>query len=363
MPFDPWVLLNIGDTLGRIGDAIMQPIYWAVSGLLMLFHQGFTLIPWLSAGWAWALAIMLLTAVVRLAMMPLYARQLNASRAMYAVQPKLQELQKKYGADRERLGQETMKLYQQEGVNPASSCTPLLIQMPIFLGLFWVLNGAATGNPKGSWLVDRPDLVESLRGANWLGAQLSGRFMPLSGGFGGTQIVALVLIVAMTALMFFQQLHMLRRNMPPSAMTGPMAQQQQIMLYVFPLMYAVGGISIPVGVLIYWLTSNVWTMAQQYFIIRNYPTPDTPAYVEWEERMRAQGKDPREIERQRVERGRRKPVAKPTPAVVDENNRPMVARQRTATRQTVRDVRDGEDAKKVVQRQQPMNVSRAKRKK
>jgi YidC/Oxa1 family membrane protein insertase len=166
----------------------------------------------------------------------------------------------------------------------------------------------------------------------------------------------------MTALMFFQQLHMLRRNMPPSAMTGPMAQQQQIMLYVFPLMYAVGGISIPIGVLIYWLTSNVWTMAQQYFIIRNYPTPDTPAYVEWEERMRAQGKDPREIERQRIERGRRKPVAKPTPAAVDENNRPVVARQRTATRQTVRAEPDGMDHKKVVQRQQPINASRAKRK-
>jgi YidC/Oxa1 family membrane protein insertase len=82
----------------------------------------------------------------------------------------------------------------------------------------------------------------------------------------------------------------MRKNMPPDALTGPFAQQQKIMLYVFPLVFAIGGINFPVGVLIYWFTSNLWTMGQQFYVIRRNPAPGTPAYDAWEERRKAKGK-------------------------------------------------------------------------
>lgn len=355
-------LMGIGDSLGKIGSAIMQPLYWAVSGLIVLFHKLFSFFMNPDSGLTWTLAIVLLTCFIRLLMMPLYAKQLNSSRAMQSIQPKVEELQKKYGSDRERLGQETMKLYNEEGVNPASSCLPLLIQLPIFWALFRVLSSAASDrNVHGYWLQRSPEITASLSHADLFGAKLSGTFWPLTGGFGATQGFALALAILMTGLMFVQQLHMLRRNMPPAAQTGPMAQQQKMMLYMFPLMYLFGGMAMPIGVLLYWLATNIWTMAQQYVIIRNYPTPGTPAYIEWEERMKEQGKDPREIERARQNRGRKHPRAsnKTAQAKTDENGRTVVSRQSTQ-RTTVR--RDDSDRQTVVRRQ-PSRQTRATRKK
>ena len=106
--------------------------------------------------------------------------------------------------------------------------------------------------------------------------------MPLSDGITSVHVVTVVLILAMTATLFITQLQLTRKNMPPEALTGPFAQQQKIMLYVFPLIFAIGGINFPVGVLIYWFTSNVWTMAQQFYVIRRNPAPGTPAYEAWE---------------------------------------------------------------------------------
>ena len=126
-------------------------------------------------------------------------------------------------------------------------------------------------------------------------------------------------------------------------------------------MYLFGGMAMPIGVLLYWLATNIWTMAQQYVIIRNYPTPGTPAYIEWEERMKEQGKDPREIERARQNRGRKHPRAsnKTAQAKTDENGRTVVSRQSTQ-RTTVR--RDDSDRQTVVRRQ-PSRQTRATRKK
>jgi YidC/Oxa1 family membrane protein insertase len=93
----------------------------------------------------------------------------------------------------------------------------------------------------------------------------------------------------MTVTLFITQLQLMRKNMPPDALTGPFAQQQKIMLYVFPLVFAIGGINFPVGVLIYWFTSNLWTMGQQFYVIRRNPAPGTPAYDAWEERRKAKG--------------------------------------------------------------------------
>jgi len=280
------VPLSIWDPFVSIGSAIMQPLYWVVSGILVLFHTVWTPVFGPDSGWTWALSIISLTVVIRIALIPLFVKQINSSRQMQLLQPKVRELQKKYAHDREKLGAETMKLYRENKANPLASCLPLLLQMPIFLALFRVLNSAADGVAKGHWLVINPDLVTSLQNATIFGARISDKFLPAT-PFGSVQVVTIFLIVAMTATLFITQLQLMRKNMPPEALEGPFAQQQKMMLYIFPVIFAVGGINFPVGVLIYWLTSNLWTMGQQFYIIRRNPAPGTPAYAAWEIRRKA----------------------------------------------------------------------------
>ncbi|WP_446721119.1 membrane protein insertase YidC [Luteococcus sp. H138] len=359
------VLLFFGLKSAFMGfaHAIMQPIYWAVSGLIVLAHKLWAPLFGADSGLTWVLSIVSLVIVIRTLLIPLFVKQINSARDMQLIQPKVRALQEKYGSDRERLGQETMKLYREEGVNPAASCLPALLQMPIFLALFRVLDGASRGIPRGTFFRENPELMRSLQEATFLKAGLAGRFLPLDQGFGPNQIMALILIVLMTAVLFIQQKELMVRNMPPEALVGPMAQQQKMMLYMFPIMYAFGGVYIPIGVLVYWMTTNLWTLGQQYILIHNNPTPGTPAYVDWQERMRAKGLDPDKIEadrRAKRQRNRAATVVAPAAAEGAEGARPTVARQ-GVTRQTVRKTADG--GQQVVQRQQPTRQPRQARKK
>ncbi|MFV0405982.1 MAG: membrane protein insertase YidC [Propioniciclava sp.] len=347
------------EAIGGFFDLIMQPIYWAISGMLVGFHWLYSQAMDPGSGLVWFLTIVSMTVVIRTLMIPLFVRQINSSRKMQLVAPKAKALQEKYGSDRERYGQEVMKLYQEEGVNPAASCLPLILQMPIFIGLFTVLNGASRGNAVGSFFRENPDLVSSLQNATLFGAKISGTFLPIA-GWGATQWVALVLILSMTATLFITQLQLMRKNMPPEALEGPMAQQQKLMIYIFPVMYLFMGVNIPIGVMIYWLASNVWTLAQQYILIHNNPTPNTPAFIDWEERMRKKGKDPDAMIRQRQAkmRGGRRPAA------TSASDPTTVARQGKAgpTSRPADEVNGSEADKKRVQRQQPTRKSRASRK-
>jgi len=351
------------DFLGFL-SAAMTPLYWAVSGILVGFHSLLSMFMDPNSGWTWALSIMLLTVVIRTLLIPLFVRQINSSRNMQLLQPKVKELNDKWGHDRERLGQETMKLYKEEGVNPMASCLPLLLQMPIFLALFYVLNSVSRTPDQalGYFFQSNPELAASLHNATIFGAQLSSTFLPFTDGFGATQWVTATLVVLMTIVLFVTQLQLMRKNMPPEALTGQMAQQQKMMLYIFPFMYLFMGVNIPIGVLVYWLTTNLWTMGQQYILIHNNPAPGTPAYVDWEERMRARGKDPDEIAAKR--RGAKK---KPAPAAADPNR---IARQGAATSSVAG--ADGSDVdasdqptvqRQVIARQQPRKDTRAQRKK
>lgn len=343
------------DFLGLLG-AMMTPLYWAVSGILVGFHQLLSMLG-MDPNWGgtWGLSIVLLTVVIRTALIPLFVRQINSSRNMQLLQPKVKALNEKWGHDRERLGQETMKLYKDEGVNPMASCLPLLLQMPIFLSLFYVLNSVSRGNALGFFFEQNPALVTSLQNAELFGARISATFWPVQ-TFGPTQVVTLVLIISMVAVLFVTQLQLMRKNMPPDALTGPMAQQQKMMLYLFPGMYALAGVNIPIGVLLYWLTSNLWTMGQQYILIHNNPAPGTPAYLDWEERMRAKGKDPDQIVAAR--RGSKKKKEVPSDPT-------KVARQGApAPKQPASDAGNGQAGveRQVIQRQQPRKNSRAARK-
>ncbi len=349
--------LTIWDSIYGALSTMMQPLYWAVSGLVVFFHWLLTPVFGKNSGVTWALAIVLLTVVIRTLLIPLFVKQINSARNMQLIQPKVQELQKKYGSDRQRLGEETMKLYKEEGVSPFASCLPLLLQMPIFLALFRVLEGVSNGTIRGHFFKVNPDLVSSLQHADLFGAGLARRIVPFL-PFGPTQIMGIVLVILMVITLFYTQLQLMRKNMPPEALNGPMAQQQKMMLYFFPIMIAGSSFVLPIGVLIYWLTTNLWTMMQQGILIRNNPAPNTPAYIEWEERMIAKGRDPKKIMAERAARSRKvKPT--PQPVVADaeeagEGKRAKVTRQ-GVTRQTVRG--------SSTVRRQPKTKSRAARKK
>jgi YidC/Oxa1 family membrane protein insertase len=221
---------------------------------------------------------------------PLFVRQIKASRNMQLLQPKVKELQKKYGHDRQRLSQETMKLYQESGTNPFASCLPLILQAPVFLALFRLLDNASHERAKGLLTQEQAD---SLSQATIFGARIADRFIDFWRGDASWHVgvVTIVLVLAMTATTFTTQRQLMRKNMPESALTGPYAQQQKLLLYVLPVVFAVGGIAFPIGVLLYWTTSNLWTMGQQFYVIRNNPAPGTPAFKAKQDRDRRHGRE------------------------------------------------------------------------
>ena len=270
-----------------LGGFIMTPLYFVISAVLIGFHNlwGGAFGP--ATGIAWVLSIIGLTLVIRAALIPLFVKQIKSSRNMQLIQPKVKELQKKYGHDRERLAQETMNLYKETGTNPFASCLPIILQMPIFLALFRLIDQAAK-NPEETRGLMTVELNEQFGSSIFLGAKISDTF--LSTELTSVRILAAILVAAMTATTFLTQRQLMSKNMPADALTGPYAQQQKLLLYVLPVVFAVGGIAFPVGVLFYWTTSNLWTMAQQFYVIRNNPAPGTPAFTAKAERDAAKAR-------------------------------------------------------------------------
>src|SRR3954470_10621365 len=156
----------------------MEPLYYLISVVLVGFHKVFGAIFGESSGASWALSIIGLTIVIRAALIPLFVKQIKSSRNMQLLQPKVKELQKKYGHDRERLTQETMALYRETGTNPFASCLPILLQMPIFLALFRLIDNASKGKTKG---VLTEQQVHQLQNATIFGAKISASFTHADG--------------------------------------------------------------------------------------------------------------------------------------------------------------------------------------
>jgi len=177
-----------------------------------------------------------------------------------------------------------MKLYKDSGTNPFASCLPILLQMPIFLALFRLIDQAAK-KPEVERGLMTTQLNEQFGDAIFLGAKISDTFINTNDT--GVRVLAAVLVLAMTATTFLTQRQLMSKNMPADALSGPYAQQQKLLLYVLPVVFAVGGIAFPVGVLFYWTTSNLWTMGQQFYVIRNNPAPGTPAATAKDERDKA----------------------------------------------------------------------------
>lgn len=268
---------------------ILEWLEIAVSWILVAFHSALSLVFLPNSGWAWGLSIVGLVVVIRILLIPLFVKQIKAQRNMQLIQPKIKEIQKKYAGDREKQSQEMMKLYKETGTNPLASCLPIILQAPIFFALFRVLQGIAMDNPKG---VLTQQLVDDAREANIFGVPIYATFTHAhevaaqNPGVSALtiQIVTMMMIILMSATTFITQRQLIVKN---TASDNPMVKQQKILLYVFPLVFAVGGINFPIGVLLYWLTTNIWSMGQQFWVIRNNPAPGTPAHAHWKQRQDA----------------------------------------------------------------------------
>jgi YidC/Oxa1 family membrane protein insertase len=278
-------------------ETLLWPLRWLVELVLMLWHQLFT---WMGlnadSGVTWVLSILGLVLVVRSALIPVTLRQIKAQRRMMEAAPELKKIQAKYKGkndqfSREAMSRETMAMYKKHGTNPFASCLPILIQMPVFFSLFYVLRGAAE-NKTGIAFMDE-HLTQSFNAASIFGAPLKMTF--LQGWDSGNWIVVGllgVIMVLMIASQFFTQLQIMSKNVSDETKNSPMYRQQKIMLYIIPFAFIFSGVIFPLALNIYWFTSNLWTMGQQYIVIKNMPTPGSDAWRARQARLQAKGKLP-----------------------------------------------------------------------
>ncbi|HEY8590894.1 MAG TPA: membrane protein insertase YidC [Naasia sp.] len=318
---------------------ILWPIKWAIELILVSFHTLWTSVGLnADAGITWVLSIVGLVLVVRAALIPIFVKQIRSQRKMLEVAPQLKKIQDKYKGkrdqfSREAMSRETMELYRRTGTNPLSSCLPLLLQMPIFFGLFSVLNDAQQDKAGVGMLTK--SLADSFANSELFGAPLRGTFINEFNSLVAGQstdwvvmVIAAVMVILMTVSQFITQLQIMAKNMSPEAKNSPMFRQQKILLYILPLVFAVSGVAFPLGVMFYWLTSNFWTMVQQFIVIRNMPTPGSEAAKAREARLAKKGKLPEQQQQ----------------AAVGDNGAAAAA-----------------EAKRQAQRQQPMSKARAKK--
>ncbi|MEV6290399.1 membrane protein insertase YidC [Streptomyces sp. NPDC051896] len=272
------------DTIASLFSFITTPVSWVI----VQFHKVYGAIFGADTGWAWGLSIVSLVILIRICLVPLFVKQIKATRAMQTLQPEMKKIQERYKNDRQRQSEEMMKLYKESGTNPLSSCLPILAQSPFFFALYHVLNGIATGKTIG--VINEP-LLASARKAHIFGAPLAAKFTDSAdkvAALGATltdvRVVTAIMIVLMSASQFYTQRQLMTKNVDTTVKT-PFMQQQKMLMYVFPVMFAVFGINFPVGVLVYWLTTNVWTMGQQMYVIHNNPTPGSKAQAAYLERL------------------------------------------------------------------------------
>lgn len=274
---------------------LLWPIKWLIELILVNFHSMFsTLGLGFDSGGSWVMAIVGLVLVVRAALIPVFVRQIKSQRNMMMVQPELAKLQKKYKGktdrdSRERFAKEQMALYKATGSNPLSSCLPLILQMPIFISLFYVLNAAQRNEPGVGVLEE--ELARSFSQAQLFGATLSDTF------FGSedlnVKVLAAIMIVLMSSSQFITQKQIMTKNQNPETQNSQFMRTQKIMLYTLPAVFLFSGLTFPLGVMTYWLVSNFWTMGQQFIVIRNMPTPGSPAHKARQDRLERRGKLPK----------------------------------------------------------------------
>ena len=259
-------------------NTILNPLYIAVSWVISTIHGLLSPIFGEASGVSWSVAIIGLVIIIRIILIPLFVKQIKSQRALTALQPHMKEIQKKYKDDRQKQSEEMMKLYKEHKTNPLASCFPILAQAPIFFALFTVLNAIGKNPPEGKGVLTASDAASAAQ-AKFFGAPISETFLGTTSGT--VKIVTVLLIAFMSLTTFTTQRQLMVKGMPKmDSSNNMMLQQQKIMLYLFPVIFAVSGVNFPIGVLIYWSTTNLWTWGQQFYVIKRNPTPGSPAYEE-----------------------------------------------------------------------------------
>jgi YidC/Oxa1 family membrane protein insertase len=257
---------------------LLNWLYEAVAWVIMQIHGVLSHVFGAASGWSWALSIILLTMLVRLLIFPLFVKQIHSQRKMGELAPKVSELRKKYKNDKQKMNEEVMKLYRENGANPLGGCLPLIAQLPVFISLFTVLRAIANDQPKYGLT---PAVVASAQHAEIFGVTVASRFLttlfpphmapnPLN-----VRVVIVIAVLLSGATTYLTVRQSTRRTMVQMA-DNPVAQQQKMMAYIAPL-FALSGLYWQFGLVLYWLTSNLWTLAQQHYIFSKYPQPGTAA--------------------------------------------------------------------------------------
>jgi YidC/Oxa1 family membrane protein insertase len=259
--------------------SILNPLFEAVAWVMMQIHAGLSHLFGPSSGLTWALSIILLVVLMRLVMVPLFIKQRNSMQKMQSHMPQLAEIRKKYKNDKQRLNEETMKFYKENGINPLGGCLPLLAQLPVFWSLFNVLKAIADWTPghTPSYGMTVP-FVESAHAARIFGISLYDQFLHPAVGESSTSrylIVVFVLISAATTFLTMRQSQkrgMLNQTPPDPDQPGAAAAQamSKNMMYIAPF-FALTGLYWQFGLVLYWVTTNVWTLGQQHFLFRSLP--------------------------------------------------------------------------------------------
>jgi YidC/Oxa1 family membrane protein insertase len=258
--------------------SILNPLFDAVAWVIMRIHAVLAVPFGASSGWAWGLSIVFLVMLMRLIMVPLFVKQVNSQRKMQSHMPHLQELRKRYKNDKTRLNEETMKFYKENGINPLGGCLPLVAQLPVFWSLFNVLKAIASwtgGTPKYGLSIEA---VTSARHAHVFGVLLSDKFLWANGGESWTvRAVILASVVVSAGTTFLTMRQSAKRGMmnqtvpdpdqPGAAMAANMSKN---MMYIAPF-FALTGLYWQYGLVIYWVTTNLWTLGQQHILFRNLP--------------------------------------------------------------------------------------------
>ncbi|MGW4200234.1 membrane protein insertase YidC [Streptomyces sp. NPDC004726] len=272
------------DTIASLFSFITTPVSW----IIVQFHKLYGAIFGPDTGWAWGLSIVSLVILIRICLIPLFVKQIKSMRNMQALQPKMKAIQERYKSDKQRQSEEMMKLYKETGTNPLSSCLPILAQSPFFFALYYVLSNIASGNTVG---VINESLLASARQAHIFGAPLASKFTDstskvaaLDASLLDVRVVTAIMIILMSASQFYTQRQLMQKNVDLTVKT-PYMQQQKMLMYIFPVIFAVMGVNFPVGVLVYWLTTNLWTMGQQMYVINQNPTPGSKAQDHYLERL------------------------------------------------------------------------------
>jgi len=253
----------------------LDPLYTAVAWVMAQIHAGLSLILPSTSGEAWFLTIILLVVLMRLLLVPLFVKQMHSMRKMSALTPQLQELRKKYKGDKQTLNEETMRLYRENGVNPLGGCLPLVAQLPVFFALFNVLRGIADWKSGPTPYGLSESVVKSAQNANIFGAHISDKvlftgsmYVPLH-----AKIVILCFVTISVVTTFMTVRQSTKRGMTPQMTPdNPMAASQKYMAYIVPF-FALSGLYWAFGLVLYWVTTNVWTLGQQWVLFKRYPAP------------------------------------------------------------------------------------------